>query len=60
VCVQIMYTHVSKCKNDNLLKLFQELGEGEWKKVAEEWIQVRYIWHIVRTFANTQRYPHPA
>jgi hypothetical protein len=27
--VQIMYTHVCKCKNNTLLKLFQESGEKE-------------------------------
>jgi hypothetical protein len=30
--VQIIYTHVCKCKNDYLLKLFQESGEGEMKE----------------------------
>jgi hypothetical protein len=34
------------------LKLFQELGEGEWRRAVEGWIQVWYIWYIVRTFVN--------
>jgi hypothetical protein len=34
--VQIMYIHVYKCKNDNLLKLFQESREGRRKRAVEE------------------------
>jgi hypothetical protein len=31
--------------------------KGEWWK---GWIQVWYIWYIVRTFVNATMYPHPA
>jgi hypothetical protein len=54
--MQILCTHVCKWY---LLKLFQEWrgDEGEW---CREWIQVWYIWYIVRTYANVTMYPHPA
>jgi hypothetical protein len=32
-------------------------GKGEWWST---WIQVWYIWYIVRTFVNATMYPHPA
>jgi hypothetical protein len=32
-------------------------NKGEWWK---GWIQVWYIWYIVRTFANATVYPDPA
>jgi hypothetical protein len=38
--VQIMCTHVCKCKNDNLLKLFQESGEG--MKESSGWNEFKY------------------
>jgi hypothetical protein len=31
--------------------------EGEWWR---GWIQVWYIWYIVRTFVNVTTYPYPA
>jgi hypothetical protein len=31
-------------------------NKGEWWRW---WIQVRYIWYIVRTFVNATMYPHP-
>jgi hypothetical protein len=34
-------------------------GEGEWL-VNSRWIQVWYIWYIVRTFVDATMYPHPA
>jgi hypothetical protein len=39
-----------------LLKLFQEWGKdkGEWWR---GWIQMWYIWYIVRTFVNATMYP---
>jgi hypothetical protein len=42
----------------DLLKLFQEWGW--WRRMVEEWIQVWYIWYIVRTFVNATMYPHPS
>jgi hypothetical protein len=33
----------------------EDKGEG-WK----EWIQLWYIWYIVRTFVNATVYPYPA
>jgi hypothetical protein len=33
--VQILYTHVCKCKNEFLLKLFQEQGEKGIRRMAE-------------------------
>jgi hypothetical protein len=45
----------------DLLKLFQELGgEGTKKHGGRGWIQVWYIWYIVRTFINATKYPHQA
>jgi hypothetical protein len=42
-----------------LLKLFQEWGRGGKRRIVEEWIQVWYIWYIVRTFRNATMYPYP-
>jgi hypothetical protein len=35
----------------------KRIAKGEW---WEGWIQVWYIWYIVRTFINATMYPHPA
>jgi hypothetical protein len=42
----------------NMLKLFQELGEDEQEQ-WRGWIQV-YVWYIVWTFVNATMYPHSA
>jgi hypothetical protein len=38
------------------------MGKGEIKEndAGGGWIQVWYIWYIVRTFVNTTMYLHPA
>jgi hypothetical protein len=35
-------------------------GGGKRRMMGGEWIQVWYIWYIVRTPINTTMYPHPA
>jgi hypothetical protein len=35
------------------------MGEGNGGKGWKRWIQIQYIWYIVRTFANATMYPHP-
>jgi hypothetical protein len=35
-------------------------GEEINENGREGWIQVWYIWRIVRTFVNVTVYPHPA
>jgi hypothetical protein len=35
-------------------------GGGMRKSSGGEWIQVWYIWYIVRTFINATMYPHTA
>jgi hypothetical protein len=52
--VQIPCTHVCKYKTDTWWNYFMK-GE-QWRG----WIQVWYIWYIVRTFVNTAMYPYPA
>jgi hypothetical protein len=34
-------------------------GEGD-KEWSRGWIQLQYIWYIVRTFINATVYPHSA
>jgi hypothetical protein len=34
-------------------------GGGDEREHWKGWIQVWYIWHIVRTFLNAIMYPHP-
>jgi hypothetical protein len=40
-----------------LFKNGAEGDKGDWWKA---WIQVWYIWYIVRTFVNVSMYSHPA
>jgi hypothetical protein len=53
--VQMLYTYVCKWKNDTL-KTFQEWRKWGWRRTMEGWIQLWYIWYIVRTFANATIY----
>jgi hypothetical protein len=58
--MEIMYTHGCKLKKWYLLKLLQELGlghNGEWWR---GWIQVWYIWYILRTSVSATIYSHSA
>jgi hypothetical protein len=58
--VQIMYTHVIKCKNNTCWDCLGNRGRREdEKKQQRRWIQI-CIWYIVRTFTNTPMYPNPA
>jgi hypothetical protein len=34
-------------------------GGGKWEQWMG-WVQILYIWYIVRTFVNATMYPHPA
>jgi hypothetical protein len=53
-----MNTHICKCKNYTCWNHSRDeegsKGEG-WRR----WIQVWYIWYIVRTFVNAIMYPCP-
>jgi hypothetical protein len=55
--VQMMCPHVSKCKNDTCWNCSRKPGQGE-EEQWREWIQVWYIWYIVRTCVNATMY-HP-
>jgi hypothetical protein len=35
------------------------MGEGDKGEWWRGWIQVPYIWYIVRTFINATMHPHP-
>jgi hypothetical protein len=56
---EIMYTYVSKCKN-TYWNCSRNQGRGDEREQQRGWIQIWYIWYIVRTFANTPMCPHPA
>jgi hypothetical protein len=57
--VQILCTHIFKWKMIPFEITLQMGGEGD-KEWSRGWIQLQYIWYIVRTFINATVYPHSA
>jgi hypothetical protein len=40
--------------------LLEKSGKAVWVKTVEGWIQVWYIWCIIKTFVNATMYLDPA
>jgi hypothetical protein len=55
-----MYTHVSKCKTDTCWDCCWNWEMRNERQQLRGWIQVWYIWYIIRTFVNTPMYSYPA
>jgi hypothetical protein len=51
---QTLYAHMNKKIKKKTTSTKKK--KGEWWR---EWIQVWYIWYILRTFLNATMYTHP-
>jgi hypothetical protein len=56
--VQIMCTHVSKLKSDTCWNCSRNQGIEDEREQWKGWIQVWYIWYIVKIFVNATMHPH--
>jgi hypothetical protein len=57
--VQMLCTRVCKWKNETWWNYSRNGGGGIKENDGRGWIQVWYIWYIIRIFVNATMYPHP-